>query len=217
MLNSIEICSATHPDASIIWLHGLGADGSDFVPLAQQLALPIAVRFIFPHAPVMPVTLNGGYVMPAWYDLFSLDIAGHQDAAGIRASAAMLVELIELETARGIAPERIVLAGFSQGGAIALQTALRYPKKLAGVLALSTYLPLAASVGSEKTPANQTVPIFMAHGRTDTVIPLQAALTAKNQLGAQGYVVEWHEYSMEHSVCPPEVDDIRWFLSTVLA
>jgi len=217
MLNSIEICSAAHPDASIIWLHGLGADGSDFVPVAQELALPVAVRFVFPHAPVMPVTVNGGYVMPAWYDIFTPDIAGNQDEAGIRAAEMMLVELINFEVSRGIAAERIVLAGFSQGGAIALQAALRYPRRLAGVLALSTYLPLAASVGLEKSPANLGLPIFMAHGRADTVIPLPAAVTSRLQLGEQGYAVNWRDYPMEHSVCPPEVGDIRQFLLDVLA
>jgi phospholipase/carboxylesterase len=185
--------------------------------VAQELALPIAVRFVFPHAPVMPVTVNGGYVMPAWYDIFTLDIAGNQDETGIRAAEAMLVELIEVEVLRGIEPKRIVLAGFSQGGAIALQTALRYPERLAGVLALSTYLPLAASVDSEKSPANLGLPIFMAHGRADTVIPLQAALASSERLRAQGYAVEWHDYPMPHSLCPQEIVDIRRFLMQALA
>lgn len=217
MLDSIEICTSTCPDASIIWLHGLGADGSDFVPVAQELALPAAVRFVFPHAPVMPVTVNGGYVMPAWYDIFTLDIAGNQDTSGIRAAETMLVELIEAEIARGIAAERIVLAGFSQGGAIALQTALRYPKTLAGVLALSTYLPLAECVDSEKSTANLGLPVFMAHGRSDTVIPFQAAAASRLHLEKQGYPVEWHDYPMAHSVCPQEIDDIRRFLMWLLA
>lgn len=217
MLDSIEICSVAHPDASIIWLHGLGADGSDFVPVAQGLALPERVRFVFPHAPVMPVTVNGGYVMSAWYDIYTLDIADHQDAAGIRAAAAMLEKLIEVEVSRGVAPERIVLAGFSQGGAIALQTALRYPAKLAGILALSTYLPLAESVGLEKSPANLGLPIFMAHGCTDTVIPLQVATVSRDRLEGYGYAVEWHDYPMAHSVCPQEMVDIRRFLLQVLA
>lgn len=216
MLDSIEICTSAHPDASIIWLHGLGADGSDFVPVAQELALPAAVRFVFPHAPAVPVTVNGGYVMPAWYDIFTLDIAGNQDEVGIRAAEAMLVELVEAEIARGVAAERIVLAGFSQGGAIALQTALRYPQKLAGVLALSTYLPLAASVDSEKSPANLGLPVFMAHGRSDTVIPFQAATASRWQLEEQGYTVEWRDYPMAHSVCPQEIDDIRRFLLKLL-
>jgi phospholipase/carboxylesterase len=216
MLDSIEICSAAHPDASIIWLHGLGADGSDFVPVAQELALPFAVRFVFPHAPVMPVTINGGYVMPAWYDIVDNDIAGNQDEAGIRMSAAELDALIENEQFRGVAANRIVLAGFSQGGAIVLQAALRYPKKLAGVLALSTYLPLAAKLDMEKSAANLALPIFMAHGVADTVIPMMAAARSGEQLVAQGYEVEWHEYPMAHSVCPQEIDDIRRFLLQVL-
>lgn len=216
MLDSIEICSAAHPDASIIWLHGLGADGSDFVPIAQELSLPIDVRYVFPHAPAIPVTINGGYVMPAWYDIFANDIAGNQDEAGIRASAARLDALVEREQSRGVAANRIVLAGFSQGGAIALQAALRYPEKLAGVLALSTYLPLAEKLDTEKSACNLAMPIFMAHGVADTVIPLTAASRSGKELDAQGYEVEWHEYPMAHSVCPQEIDDIRRFLLKVL-
>ncbi len=216
MLDSIEICSAPHPDASIIWLHGLGADGSDFVPIAQELSLPINVRYVFPHAPVMPVTINGGYVMPAWYDIFDNDIAGNQDEVGIRVSAAALDALVEQEQFRGIAANRIVLAGFSQGGAVALQAALRYPEKLAGVLALSTYLPLAEKLEVEKSACNLAISVFMAHGVADTVIPLAAASRSRQKLDAQGYAVEWHEYSMAHSVCPQEIDDIRRFLLEVL-
>lgn len=216
MLDSIEICSTAHPDASIIWLHGLGADGSDFVPIAQELSLPINVRYVFPHAPVMPVTINGGYVMSAWYDIFDNDIAGNQDEAGIRMSAAQLDALVAHEQSRGVAVHRIVLAGFSQGGAIALQAALRYPKKLAGVLALSTYLPLAEKLDAEKTACNLALPIFMAHGVADTVIPLTAASSSRNKLELEGYEVEWHEYPMAHSVCPQEIDDIRRFLLKVL-
>ncbi len=216
MLDSIEICSAPHPGASIIWLHGLGADGSDFVPIAQELSLPINVRYVFPHAPVMPVTINGGYVMPAWYDIFDNDIAGNQDETGIRVSAAAVDALVEQEQSRGIAANRIVLAGFSQGGAVALQAALRYPEKLAGVLALSTYLPLAEKLEVEKSTCNLAIPVFMAHGAADTVIPLAAASRSRQKLDAQGYAVEWHEYSMAHSVCPQEIDDIRRFLLEVL-
>ncbi len=216
MLNSIEYSTAPHPEASVIWLHGLGADGHDFAPVAEQLALPMAVRFVFPHAPVMPVTVNGGYVMPAWYDITSLDIAGKQDEAGIRRAEVMLKELIEAEVSRGICSERIVLAGFSQGGAIALQTALRYPEKLAGVLALSTYLPLAAYVDRERSQRNLSLPIMMAHGRFDTVIPLAAAEISRRQLDALGYAVELREYPMAHSVCPQELADIRQFLLRAL-
>jgi phospholipase/carboxylesterase len=164
----------------------------------------------------MPVTINGGYVMPAWYDIFDNDIAGNQDEAGIRASAAQLDALVEQEQFRGVKTTRIVLAGFSQGGAIALQAALRYPKKLAGVLALSTYLPLAGKLEAEKSTCNLAMPIFMAHGVADTVIPVTAASKSGKKLDAQGYEVEWHEYPMAHSVCPQEIDDIRRFLLKVL-
>lgn len=217
MLNAIETCTADHPDASILWLHGLGADGSDFAPIADELALPLAVRFVFPHAPSMPVTLNGGYVMPAWYDIYSQDIAGSQDEAGIRKAQSLLTEMIEREISRGIRPERIVLAGFSQGGAIALQTALRHPDRLAGVMALSTYLPLESSLNTEGSEANRDLPVFMAHGRYDTVIPQQAAQTSRNKLKLSGYPVEWHEYPMMHSVCGEEIGDIRRFLLQVLS
>lgn len=216
MLTTIEICAAPQPDASIIWLHGLGASGDDFVPLAEELALPCAVRFVFPHAPNIPVTINGGYVMPAWYDIASMDIAGVQDEAGIRASQAMLEELIAHEKARGIQSERIVLAGFSQGGAIVLQTALRHAERLGGVMALSTYLPLHARLDAERSAANADLPIFMAHGRYDTVIPVQAAQASRSVLEAKGYPIEWHEYPMAHTVCGEEVDDIRRFLTRIL-
>lgn len=216
MLETIEICAAQQPDASIIWLHGLGASGDDFVPVAEELALPCAVRFVFPHAPRMPVTVNDGYVMPAWYDIASLDIASVQDESGIRASQALLEELIAQEKARGIRPERIVLAGFSQGGAIALQTALRHVERLGGVMALSTYLPLRASLDAEKSAANADLPLFMAHGHYDNVIPVQAAQASRSVLEAKGYPVEWHEYPMTHTVCGEELDDIRRFLVRIL-
>lgn len=216
MLNAIETCTADHPDASILWLHGLGADGGDFAPIVDELALPLAVRFVFPHAPSMPVTVNGGYVMPAWYDIYSQDIAGIQDEAGIRRAQSMLTALIEMEKSRGIRPERIVLAGFSQGGAIALQTALRYPDRLAGVVALSTYLPLQSSLAKERSEANRDLPVFMAHGRYDTVIPQQAAQISRNNMKLVGYPVEWHEYPMMHTVCAEEIRDIRRFLLKIL-
>jgi phospholipase/carboxylesterase len=216
MLAAIEIQTADQPDASIIWLHGLGADGSDFVPVAEELALPFPVRFVFPHAPSMPVTVNGGYRMPAWYDVYTLDIAGVQDEVGIRNSQAKLEELIAKERSRGILPERIVLAGFSQGGAIALHTALRYPTRLAGVLALSTYLPLAKTLDAERSDANSGVPIFMAYGTGDTVIPDGVATRSRERLRAANYPVDWHEYPMAHSVCSAEIDDIRRFLLKVL-
>jgi phospholipase/carboxylesterase len=216
MLDAIETCTTPRPDASILWLHGLGADGSDFAPIADELALPLAVRFVFPHAPSMPVTVNGGYVMPAWYDIYSQDIAGGQDEAGIRNSQSMLTELIGRERSRGINPRRIVLAGFSQGGAIALQTALRYPDRLAGVMALSTYLPLDGSLAAEMTEANRDLPLFMAHGHYDTVIPQQVAAMSRERLKSAGYSVEWHEYPMMHSVCAEELADIRGYLLKVL-
>lgn len=216
MLNAIETCTADQPDASILWLHGLGADGSDFAPIVDELALPLALRFVFPHAPSMPVTVNGGYVMPAWYDIYSPDIAGGQDEAGIRKAQSMLTEMVEREQSRGIRPDRIVLAGFSQGGAIALQTALRHVDRLGGVLALSTYLPLEHSLDREMSEANRDLPVFMAHGRYDTVIPQRAAEISRNKLEQAGYPVEWHEYPMMHSVCAEEIGDIRRFLLQIL-
>jgi phospholipase/carboxylesterase len=217
MLNSIEICTSDRPEAAIFWLHGLGADGSDFVPVVEDLALPLAARFIFPHAPSMPVTINGGYVMPAWYDIYSMDIAGIQDQPGIRNSQSMLIELIEREKSRGIRPEKMVIAGFSQGGAIALQTALRYPQRIAGILALSTYLPLGDFLETERSEANRNVPIFIGHGIGDTVIPLAVAQRSRARLEAADYTVEWHQYPMAHSVCGEEIEDIRKFLLLVLA
>jgi len=214
MLNFIEL-STTHsqpPAYSIIWLHGLGADGNDFAPIAQELELPLPVRFIFPHAPAMPVSINHGYVMPAWYDIYALDIAARQDKAGILHSQAEIEALMAQEIERGIKPEHIMLAGFSQGGAIALHTALRYPHRLAGVMGLSTYLPLSSDLFDEHSEANRQLPIFMAHGRHDSVIPLNTASASKNFLEQAGYPVEWHEYPMEHSVCIDELADIRAYI-----
>lgn len=216
MLETIEFTTGDAAHACVLWLHGLGADGSDFVPVAQALELPFAVRHVFPHAPVMPVTLNGGYRMRAWYDIHSLDIAGQQDAPGIRRVQAMIEALIEEQSKRGCAVRRMAIAGFSQGGAIALQTALRYPVRLAGVLALSTYLPLAHTVEQERSAANLGMPIFMAHGVGDGVIPLRAAVSARDTLGALGYPVEWHEYAMAHVVCGEEIDDMARFLARIL-
>lgn len=216
MLETIELCATDQPDASVIWLHGLGASGEDFVPIVEELALPCAVRFVFPHAPAMPVTVNGGYLMRAWYDIFTMDIAGQQDEAGIRASQTQLETLIEQEQERGIAPARIVLAGFSQGGAIVLQTALRHRQRLGGVMALSTYLPLHASLLTERSPANRDLPIFLVHGSYDNVIPASVAHKSKALLETQGYPLEWHEYPMGHTVCEAEVQDIRRFLLRVL-
>lgn len=216
MLQSLEIAAGATPTASIIWLHGLGADGYDFAPVVEQMQPLPHIRFILPHAPRMAVSLNGGYVMPAWYDLYGRDLTAGQDEAGIRASQAMIEELIAAEMARGIAPERIALAGFSQGGAIALQAGLRQPHKLAGILALSTYLPLAHTLAAEATPASRTTPVFMAHGTWDDVIPPAAGAASRDQLLAAGYDVAWHEYPMPHAVCEEEIADIRAFILRIL-
>lgn len=211
ILPHITLESGKQPRHSIIWLHGLGADGHDFAPIVEQLSLP-AVRFIFPHAPQRPVTINGGYVMRAWYDIAGSSVDAQQDEPGIRASQAAIEVLIEQEIARGIAPDHIFLAGFSQGGAIALHTAVRQPVPLAGVLALSTYLPLANSVPDEALAGTRITPVFMAHGRGDTVVPYTSGVASKNALIELGYAVEWHEYPMQHSVCEPELRDIEIWL-----
>jgi phospholipase/carboxylesterase len=215
MLDAIEITTGDEPALSVLWLHGLGADGHDFEPIVPELSLRIPVRFVFPHAPVRPVTINGGMAMRAWYDILGFDRHAREDAAGIRASAAGVTWLIDRELERGMRSERIVLAGFSQGGAIALHTALREPRPLAGVLALSTYLPLAASVTAERSSANAGLPIFMAHGTADNVLPLSLAETSRDALQALGYLVEWHAYPMAHSVCMEEVRAIAAWLSAL--
>ena len=220
----IILQSGNKPQHSIIWLHGLGADGQDFVPIAGELNLPVAVRYIFPHAPMRPVTINGGFVMRAWYDITdqppsALTRTGsdaHQDAAGIRASQATIEALIAQEVANGIAQKNIFLAGFSQGGAIVLHTALRQAAPLGGVLALSTYLPLAASAPDELLAGTRTTPIFMAHGRSDPVIPYTLGNASREALREFGYAVEWHEYAMPHSVCMEELQDIEAWLTEQL-
>lgn len=201
--------------ASVIWMHGLGADGHDFEPVVHMLNLP-HIKFILPHAPYRPVTLNNGYEMRAWYDIFGLQPDSPQDAVGIQHMQSDINAMIEAEIARGIPSHRIVLAGFSQGGAMALHTATRFQQPLAGVLALSTYLPLKSQLSSEKQPANQDCPVWMAHGRHDSVITLATAQASRQTLEAAGYAVEWHEYDMPHSVCEAEIDDIRVFLQRVL-
>lgn len=213
ILPHIALESGKYPRHSIIWLHGLGADGQDFVPVADELELPVPVRYIFPHAPQRPVTINGGYVMRAWYDIAGANIDAAQDAAGIRASQANIEALIAQEVARGIAPKNIYLAGFSQGGAIALHTALRQEEPLGGVLALSTYLPLAETVATEVRAEALRTPVFMAHGRSDTVVPYALGAASRNALQELGCNVEWHEYAMPHSVCPEELLDIRRWLT----
>ncbi len=207
-------------NASVIWLHGLGADGHDFEPIAQQLLQPQHlpnVRFILPHAPEMAVTRNNGYVMPAWYDIYGIIPVNREDETGIQASQRTINALIQTEIDRGIPSERIVLAGFSQGGAIALHTALRYPQRLGGVLALSTYLPLHAKLATEASPANANTPIFMAHGVFDDVISLEMSQISRDLLQNRQYLVSWHEYQMTHSVCAEEITDIERFLQQVLA
>lgn len=218
-LETIQLDSASNPTASVIWLHGLGADGTDFVPIVQELDLSgcPAIRFIFPHAPTMPVTINGGYRMRAWYDILGNDLAKREDESGVRASQAAIADLIAQEEARGIAPERIVLAGFSQGGAMTLHTGLRYPKRLAGLLCLSGYLPIHTTLAGERHPSNQTTPLFIAHGRDDQVVRLELAQKSRDLLQMLGYAVEWKDYAMPHSVCAEEIDDIGNWLQRVLA
>ena len=201
----------------MIWLHGLGADGHDFEPLVPMLGLPrrLALRFVFPHAPERPVTINMGARMRAWYDIVRLG-GGAEDSAGIHQSQALLEGLIARERERGIAPGRIVLAGFSQGGAIVLHTGLRHAERLAGIMALSTYLPLPATLETDRSPANADVPIFMAHGLNDEMIGIERALASRDALEALGYALAWHEYPMAHAVCEEEVTAIAGWLAGVL-
>jgi len=216
LLDSIEIETAKNPAASIIWLHGLGADGNDFASIVPEIRLPpLAIRFVFPHAPVQPVTINGGMRMRAWYDI--ADGANRrEDERGVRASQVLIETLIGREKERGTAARRLVLAGFSQGGAIALQTGLRHPERIAGIMALSTYVPIGEKVSAEASKANRHVPIFMAHGTYDPVIPLDRAEQSRRLLESLGYPVKWHEYGMPHSVCPEELADIGAWLGKVL-
>jgi phospholipase/carboxylesterase len=214
----IEISPENAPRASIIWLHGLGADGHDFVPLIPQLGIveALGVRVVLPHAPHRPVTINNGMVMRAWYDIRGADFRAAEDAQGIRASGTLLHGLIAREREHGIPAEHILLAGFSQGGAIALHTGLRYPQRLAGILVLSAYLPLAASLAAERTAANAEIPILQAHGSHDPLVPLAWAKQSRDYLGELGYRIDWREYPMQHTVCPEEVGDIRsWILSVL--
>jgi phospholipase/carboxylesterase len=212
VLPHITLQTGKNPTFSIIWLHGLGANGSDFVPIVDEIALPHSVRFIFPHAPKRPVTINGGFIMPAWYDIRSNDIAEAQDAEGIRESQLAVEALIAQEITAGIAPSHIFLAGFSQGGAIALHCGLRSERRLGGVLALSTYLPLAETVKAEAHPSATETPIFMAHGRNDPIVPYTLGKASLEKLRALGYRVEWHEYAMPHTVCMEEVESITLWL-----
>lgn len=218
-LETVEIETAPNPSVSVIWLHGLGADGNDFVPIVRELDLTgcPAIRFVFPHATAIPVTINGGYVMRAWYDILGADIAKREDEAGLRKSQIAVEKLIAKEIARGTPANRIILAGFSQGCAMALQTGLRHPQPLAGLLCLSGYVPLSGVAAAERHSANQHTPIFMAHGRADPIIPIQRAEQSRDLLTSLGYAVEWHEYMMQHAVCAEEIDDIGAWFKRVLA
>jgi phospholipase/carboxylesterase len=220
VLDTIELTHGDDPRYAVIWLHGLGADGSDFVSIVPELGLAASpgVRFVFPNAPAIPVTCNGGYVMPAWYDIISLEPTSRRiDEAGIVASRAAIRRLIERENARGIASDRIFLAGFSQGGAVAYATALTHPQPLAGVIALSTYLPVEALVEREASPANRALPVFAAHGSDDDVVAPALGRRARDFVAADGHAVAWHEYPMPHSVCLEEVADIGDWLRERLA
>ena len=209
-MEAIEIETGPNPTVAVIWLHGLGADGHDFEPIVPELRLTKPVRFVFPHAPVRPVTINQGMRMRAWYDIFQFG-AGREDDAGIRASQKLVEDLIAKERGR-----KIVLAGFSQGGAIVLQTALRHPERLAGLMALSTYLPLAPTLESELSKTNHDLPIFMAHGKFDDIIPIDRARQSRDLLKKLNYPVEWREYPMPHSVCAEEIADLSAFLVKLL-
>lgn len=219
VLPAVEIETAPHPRCAIIWLHGLGADGHDFEPVVDQLGvenLP-PLRFVFPHAPYRAITVNGGMTMRAWYDVTAIDFdRRHEDEAGVRASSSQLTALMAQENARGIDDERIVLAGFSQGGAIVLHCGLRHPRRLAGILALSTYLPLAATLSAEAHDANHATPLFIAHGWSDGVIPFDLGQSSAQTLIKTGYAVDWHAYAMEHGVCMEELTAIGEWLVKVL-
>ena len=211
---AIEVETGDNPVGSVIWLHGLGADGRDFEPIVPELSLPadLPLRFVFPHAPVRPVTINGGMAMRAWYDILSLDSQGRADAEGVHQSTVLLEALIEREIERGIEPDRIVVAGFSQGGAIAINAVLHSRRRLAGLMALSTYIPLPGELAA--SGGNRELPVFMAHGSFDPMIQMQWGRSSADSLAAAGFTVEWHDYPMAHAVCPQEISDIRaWLLN----
>jgi phospholipase/carboxylesterase len=218
LLDAIEIESAPGPTAAVIWMHGLGADGHDFEPIVPELRLPasLPVRFVFPHAPLRPVTINQGHVMRAWYDIRALAGVRREDEAGVRQSARQIEALMERERQRGIAPGRLVLAGFSQGGAMALHVGLRHAERLAGVMALSCYLPLGDTLPTEAAAANRDVPIFWAHGVHDPMLPLAMAEHGRAQVAALGYSIEWHQYAIPHSVSAEEIADVARWLGRVL-
>ena len=213
----IELATGSDPVGSVIWLHGLGADGWDFVPIVRELPLAeeLQLRFVFPHAPMRPVTINNGYVMRAWYDIRQGDMGRAPDERGIRDSQAAVEALIAREKGRGMRADRIVLAGFSQGGAIALQAGLRHAERLGGIVALSTYLPLAETLDAEASAANKATPVFMAHGTEDPLIPLELADDSRRKLELRGYPVEWLTYPMPHSVCAEEVEALGGFFTRI--
>lgn len=214
----IEIETSTNPTASVIWLHGLGADGSDFVPIVPELSIPenLGIRFIFPNAPHKPVSCNGGYVMRAWYDIFSLNDFEKEDKAGLVESQQSLEKLIQQEIERGINPNRIILMGFSQGGAVVLHTGLRHSQRLAGIGALSTYLPLRDDVQQQKHESNADIPIFMAHGTHDPVVRYEVGDSSCQMLQQLGYSIDWNSYPMEHNVCAEEIHDISTWITHCL-
>jgi len=217
-LTAIEITTGINPSHSVIWMHGLGADGNDFAPIVQMLDLPtgIPLRFVFPHAPLRAVSINGGLRMRAWYDIKYTNLNKSEDESGLRTSEQAIAALIKQENQRGIASKKIVLAGFSQGGAMVLQTSLRYPEKLAGMMVLSAYLPLANTALQEAHFANRETPIFMAHGELDPIVPIDLAIASRQHLRAGHYAVEWHQYPMAHSVCDQELADISKWLTKIL-
>ena len=210
IIQHLELNTGADPKGTIIWMHGLGADCWDFVSIVKELGLPadLPLRFIFPQAPSRPITINNGQIMPGWYDISMTELQRKPDEAGVRQSQAAIEELIAREIGRGVAANKIILAGFSQGGAIALQTGLRYREALGGIMALSTYLTLDDSLAAEATIANADIPIFMAHGTEDQLIPLALAQSSRTKMAARGYKIEWHEYPMPHSVCMEEIEEI---------
>lgn len=218
LIETIETETGPHPRSTVIILHGLGADGNDFVPIAQELELAAVgpVRFVFPHAPVIPVTINNGYRMRAWYDILGTDLVRREDESGLRRSLVQVEDLLENEKSRGVPADRIVLAGFSQGCAMALLTGLRHQQRLAGIAGLSGYLPLAAATAAERSDANVLAPIFMGHGQQDTIIDIARAQASREALAELGYDVEWHDYPMAHSVCMEEIADLNAWLLKVL-
>ncbi|AHX15253.1 carboxylesterase [Dyella jiangningensis] len=218
-LPSVEIETSANPTHSVIWLHGLGADGNDFAPIVPELVAPAwpALRFVFPHAPVRPVTVNGGMPMRAWYDIVGVDLVSRQDETGMRASSASVEALIARENERGVPTGRILLAGFSQGGAIALSAGLRLADRLAGIIALSTYLPMQDAFAAERSTANAATPIFWGHGTGDPIVPLTRGVNSRDLLQSLGYQVSWHTYPMPHSVCAEEVADLRQWMTARLA